>query len=125
VTCRDHVSNPRVVRRDPAALDRLRRELKDQIDKVCFSQFLLCRQGERLKACAHSRGIGLIGDLPFFVSADSSDLLNLGREARMNIPGRAEGNWRWRCTEDMLSAPAFQWLRDFDENLKPVGCCSR
>ena len=30
----------------------------------------------------------------------------------MNVPGRAEGNWRWRCTEDMLSAPAFEWLRD-------------
>ena len=44
--------------------------------------------------------------------APLQDLLNLGREARMNVPGRAEGNWRWRCTEDMLSAPAFEWLRD-------------
>jgi 4-alpha-glucanotransferase len=40
------------------------------------------------------------------------DLLNLGAEARMNVPGRAEGNWRWRCTEDMLSTPAWEWLRD-------------
>jgi 4-alpha-glucanotransferase len=40
------------------------------------------------------------------------DVLNLGAEARMNMPGRAEGNWRWRCPEAMLSAPAFQWLRD-------------
>ena len=30
----------------------------------------------------------------------------------MNVPGRAAGNWRWRCTADMLSAPAFRWLRD-------------
>ena len=44
--------------------------------------------------------------------APLQDLLNLGKEARMNVPGRAEGNWRWRCTEDMLSTPAFQWLRD-------------
>ena len=44
--------------------------------------------------------------------APLQDLLNLGREARMNVPGRAEGSWRWRCTEDMLSAPAFEWLRD-------------
>jgi 4-alpha-glucanotransferase len=42
--------------------------------------------------------------------APLQDLLNLGREARMNVPGRAEGNWR--CTEDMLSAPGFQWLRN-------------
>jgi 4-alpha-glucanotransferase len=39
------------------------------------------------------------------------DLLNLGSEARMNRPGSAEGNWRWRSTDDMLSTPAFQKLR--------------
>ncbi len=30
----------------------------------------------------------------------------------MNQPGSADGNWRWRWTEDMLSASAFQPLRD-------------
>jgi 4-alpha-glucanotransferase len=35
------------------------------------------------------------------------DLLNLGAAARMNVPGRAEGNWRWRCTEDMLTPDSF------------------
>ena len=25
----------------------------------------------------------------------------------MNVPGRAEGNWRWRSTEEMLSDSAF------------------
>ena len=44
--------------------------------------------------------------------APLQDLLNLGNEARMNLPGRAEGNWRWRCTEDMLAPAAFQWLHD-------------
>ena len=44
--------------------------------------------------------------------APLQDLLNLGNEARMNVPGRAEGNWRWRCTEEMLSTCAFEWLRD-------------
>jgi len=63
-----------LVRRDPAALDRVRLELANQIGQVCFAQFLLFRQGERLKAHAHSRGLGLIGDLPFFVSPDSSDV---------------------------------------------------
>jgi 4-alpha-glucanotransferase len=29
----------------------------------------------------------------------------------MNVPGSAEGNWRWRCTEQMLSDSAFEWLR--------------
>jgi 4-alpha-glucanotransferase len=39
-------------------------------------------------------------------------LLDLGAEARMNVPGRAEGNWRWRCTRDMLSGPVFGLLND-------------
>jgi 4-alpha-glucanotransferase len=44
--------------------------------------------------------------------APLQDLLSLGNEARMNVPGRTEGNWRWRCTEEMLSTRAFEWLRD-------------
>ena len=48
--------------------------------------------------------------------APLQDLLNLGQEARMNVPGRAGGNWRWRWTEDMLSASAFQWLRALTES---------
>jgi 4-alpha-glucanotransferase len=38
------------------------------------------------------------------------DLLDLGNDARMNVPGRADGNWR--CTEEMLSTRVFEWLRD-------------
>jgi 4-alpha-glucanotransferase len=44
--------------------------------------------------------------------APLQDLLDLGAEARMNVPGRAEGNWQWRSTEDMLSGPAFNRLSD-------------
>ena len=39
-----------------------------------FAQFLLFRQAERLKTHAHNKGLRLIGDLPFFVSPDSSDV---------------------------------------------------
>jgi 4-alpha-glucanotransferase len=49
------------------------------------------------------------------------DLLNLGAEGRMNQPGRAEGNWRWRCTEDMLSAPVFQGLGELTETANRAG----
>jgi 4-alpha-glucanotransferase len=63
-----------LVRRDPAALTRARRDLADSIDQVRFAQFLLFRQGARLKDHAQARGLRLIGDLPFFVSPDSSDV---------------------------------------------------
>src|SRR5215813_11154749 len=47
--------------------------------------------------------------------APLQDVLNLGRDALMNVPGQAEGNWRWRCTDEMLSAPVFQRLRDLTD----------
>ena len=48
--------------------------LASQIQEVCFAQFLLFRQGTRLKEYARAKGVHLIGDLPFFVSPDSSDV---------------------------------------------------
>ncbi len=63
-----------LVRRSEGALAEARRELASQIDQVRFAQFLLFRQADRLKEHAHTKGVSLIGDLPFFVSPDSSDV---------------------------------------------------
>ena len=63
-----------LVRRVPKALARVRRELANQVDQVRFAQFLLFRQGARLEKHASAKGVRLIGDLPFFVSPDSSDV---------------------------------------------------
>jgi 4-alpha-glucanotransferase len=114
-----------LVERVPAALDRVRRERSDTIDQVCFAQFLLFRQGERLKAHARDRSLGLIGDLPFFVSPDSSDvwahpelfLLDERRRPRVvaGVPpdyfsaqGQRWGNpiYDW----DALRASGYRWF---------------
>jgi 4-alpha-glucanotransferase len=50
--------------------------------------------------------------------APLQDLLNLGAEARMNVPGRAGGNWRWRWQEDIPLLPALEWLKELTENSK-------
>jgi 4-alpha-glucanotransferase len=63
-----------LIRRNPAALAAARQELSSQIEQACLAQFLVVRQGERLKEHAHANGVNLIGDLPFFVSPDSSDV---------------------------------------------------
>ena len=63
-----------LIRRTPAAMARARKDLSQLIDKIRFAQFLIFEQAQRLKEYAHSRGVGLIGDLPFFVSPDSSDV---------------------------------------------------
>src|SRR5262249_3459074 len=44
--------------------------------------------------------------------APLQDLLNLGVEGRMNLPGTAEGNWRWRATDERLVPSVFDGLRD-------------
>ncbi len=62
-----------LLRRNHSALARARNDLADEINESRFGQFLLSRQGNRLKEYAHDRGVFLIGDLPFFVSLDSSD----------------------------------------------------
>ena len=50
--------------------------------------------------------------------APLQDVLDLGVGSRMNVPGRAGGNWRWRVTEEMLSTAAFEWLRELTERSK-------
>jgi 4-alpha-glucanotransferase len=47
--------------------------------------------------------------------APLQDLLNMGPETRMNVPGRASGNWSWRVTEDKMSVAAFARLRQLTE----------
>ena len=63
-----------LVRRSPAALAEARRELASQVAEVRFAQFLLFGQADQLKEHAHAKGVSLIGDMPFFVSPDSSDV---------------------------------------------------
>ena len=53
-----------------------------------------------------------LGPTAALAIAPLQDLLNLGAEGRMNVPGRAEGNWSWRCTEELLPAADFHALRD-------------
>jgi 4-alpha-glucanotransferase len=40
------------------------------------------------------------------------DVLGLGSEARMNLPGRAKGNWRWRFEKEQIQPAALERLRD-------------
>ena len=39
------------------------------------------------------------------------DVLGLGSEARMNLPGSASGNWRWRLPSGALTSELADRLR--------------
>ncbi len=116
-----------LVTRDPRALADARRELAKEIDQVRMAQFLLFRQSDQLKAHARAKGVRLIGDLPFFVSPDSSDvwahpeffLLDTNHRPRFvaGVPpdyfsaqGQLWGNpvYNW----DALRATGFRWCID-------------
>jgi 4-alpha-glucanotransferase len=63
-----------LIHREPGAFAEARRNLAELIAQVCFAQFMLFRQAKRLREHARDKGVRLIGDLPFFVSPDSSDV---------------------------------------------------
>ncbi len=46
------------------------------------------------------------------------DVLGLGTEARMNVPGTTSNNWRWRFTWDMLPTEAQERLRRLTEEAR-------
>jgi 4-alpha-glucanotransferase len=39
------------------------------------------------------------------------DLLGLGSEARMNLPGTVSGNWKWRYRSDALTKDISERMR--------------
>jgi len=51
------------------------------------------------------------------------DILGLGKEARMNIPGEARGNWRWRMKKGALTGEQAEWLRELAEKTGRRGSC--
>ena len=63
-----------LVRREPAALAKARSDLAEVQDRFRFGQFLASRQWRSLREHARGRGVRLLGDLPFYVSPDSSDV---------------------------------------------------
>ena len=116
-----------LVRRVPEALDRARRDLAVEVERVRFAQYLWFRQAKRLHAYARAQGVALLGDLPFFVSPESSDvwshpelfLLDEQHRPRVvaGVPpdyfsarGQLWGNptYDW----DALQASGYQWWID-------------
>lgn len=60
--------------RDMSALNEARRRLATSIEDIKFEQYVFFRQWMALKAYANERGVLLFGDIPIFVSYDSSDV---------------------------------------------------
>jgi 4-alpha-glucanotransferase len=77
-----------------------------------FAQRYLGRSGEDIAWDLIRLGMSSVADT-FVVPAQ--DLLSLGSEARMNFPGRPEGNWRWRLRPGALDEKVWERLADLTE----------
>jgi 4-alpha-glucanotransferase len=51
----------------------------------------------------------------------AQDLLELGAEARMNLPGIAKGNWGWRLKDGAFTAEIAQKLRSISMECGRMG----
>jgi 4-alpha-glucanotransferase len=65
---------PAIAKREPKALQQKRKELHDQIEFQRFVQFIFFDQWLKLKQYANLRNIQIIGDIPIYVSHNSSDV---------------------------------------------------
>jgi 4-alpha-glucanotransferase len=105
--------------REPAALDRVRAELADEIRYYEFLQWLAADQWRAAREA--SAPVGFFGDLPFMVGADSADVWAnqemFARDLSVGTPPDAFSatgqDWglpayRW----EPVAASNFRWLRD-------------
>ena len=60
--------------REPAALAAAKERLAAEVDYYKAVQFFFYTQWNALKAYANAKGVQLVGDIPIYVSPDSSDL---------------------------------------------------
>lgn len=72
------------------ALDDIRFFLKASIKSIKFEQFIFFKQWTALKKYANERGILLFGDIPIFVSYDSSDVWANREVFKLNDSGEME-----------------------------------
>jgi len=110
--------------REPKALETARRQLDAAVGMHAFRQFLFYRQWGWLRDYAAKRNIRIIGDIPIFVSGDSSDVwanpqlfkLNPDRQPTavagvppdyFNADGQLWGNplYDW----DAMAKTGYQW----------------
>lgn len=106
-------------RREPAAIDRARRELASEVLYYQYLQWIADGQWHAMRRGAG--GVSLFGDLPFMVDTDSADVWSRQHQFDLDVSigappdaFSAQGqNWgtplyRW----DVIRREAFHWLRE-------------
>jgi 4-alpha-glucanotransferase len=73
--------------RDESALNEARDDLREDIQEQKFQQWLFFRQWADLKNYANEKNVSIVGDVPIFISLDSSDVWCNPQEFKLNADG--------------------------------------
>jgi 4-alpha-glucanotransferase len=65
---------PAIRDRQPATIKKMKEQLSNRVLRAKFYQFLFFRQWFSLKSYCEHKGIEIVGDVPIYVSSDSSDV---------------------------------------------------
>jgi 4-alpha-glucanotransferase len=74
-------------------------------------QFCLNYVGGSSKEIAHAMIRAIWQSPAIFAIAPFQDFLQVGSSGRMNLPGSAKGNWRWRLKPDQLTDDCSDWMK--------------
>ncbi len=96
-----------LARRDAAALRDARAAHAERIDFHAFCQWRFFEQWARLKAYANTRGILIIGDMPIFISHQSSEAW--ARPELFELDARGESTVVAGVPPDYFSATGQRW----------------
>ena len=116
-------------KQDKTEIAKFTKENADLIEEILFGQFLAFTQWSDLREFANSKGVSLVGDIPIYVSFNSSDVwsntgifdLNkktLVQKTAAGVPpdyfsedGQLWGNplYNWFETKDKLSTDVIKW----------------
>jgi len=109
--------------RQTASLDVFRQEHTDLLNYYRWVQFIFYRQWQALKTAANHRNIKLIGDIPFYLSHDSSDvwahreLFMLDEKGRMQQSAGVPPDY-FSETGQLWSMPTYNWVTAANDNFK-------
>lgn len=100
--------------RETQTLKKVVSSSREQIEKVKWLQFIFLQQWLQLKGYCNERGIQLFGDLPFYVSYDSSDVWSspeiFALDKKRNITGVAGVPPDYFNADGQLwGMPVFRW----------------
>jgi 4-alpha-glucanotransferase len=93
-------------RREPAAIDRARRELADEVLYQHYLQWLAGVQWQRARR--RTNGLQLFGDLPFMVDGDSADVWARQHQFRLDVSVGAPPD-AFSATGQDWGMPLYEW----------------